>query len=180
MKKNILFLFALLFSCKKNFDNSIEYLETNTQSQLNENLILNNDLIHSEEKTIIEDIIINIDGIYVDKYNSEGLKVETIADGNYKFTRIHIRNNEYIFSEYETAYVVKKSGFYPYYQYYWHTGRYDDIPGSNAIIVYNVQFKNNRIIRSYFFPEGSSYETTASTLILIGDEWIVQRRLTGL
>jgi len=37
--------------------------------------------------------------------------------------------------------------------FYWHTGRFDDNPGTNAIIVYELEANADGFIGTYFFPE---------------------------
>jgi hypothetical protein len=109
--------------------------------------------INEDEKNIISiNQPLEIEGIYLNKYRNDGLKIEILKDGNYKFSRIiYVKDNELVFSEMYTAYVIKN--YDQKYLYYWHTGRYEDIPDSDSIIVYDVEITNNVIVGKYFFPE---------------------------
>jgi hypothetical protein len=138
-------------SCYKGNDENNEpnkFNEENEENQLNEKTEktqLNGELEFSE--TAVEELL---EGIYIDRNNEhDGLKIERVQDGNYIFTRIFILANEMSESETQSAYVIPEGNKY---FYYWHTGRYDDLPGSDAIIVYNMIHENNNLAGTYYFP----------------------------
>jgi hypothetical protein len=140
MKIAIIFIMLFLFSCNRSNNSNIILIDENET----ENIM--------QIENIIEDI--DITGLYVNKHMDEGLKIEVLKDGNYKFSRIILfENGEPVFSEIYTAYVTKNNNPVQKYLYYWHTGRYRDIPGSNGIIVYEIEIEDNYIHGRYFFPE---------------------------
>lgn len=93
-----------------------------------------------------------IEGIYIQKGTSSGLKVDKLSDGNYLFKLILLRSNgEIVPFEGQSAYVMPTHNLT--YIFYWHTGRYEDIPGTNDLIVYNLVFDGFQLKGISFFPE---------------------------
>ena len=92
-----------------------------------------------------------IAGLYV--HDPGGLLIEKLPDGNYIFRRLWRVNADgtYEAVEGQAAYVRASSD--DTYLFYWHTGRYEDIPGTNAIIVYEVVFDGEVLDGTYWFPE---------------------------
>jgi hypothetical protein len=147
MKNTALFIIILLFSCSNKSDKNIQI----------ENRLSDVNIIEDEKQIIAEEIKnenIDITGIYIDKSFTNGLKIEILKDGNYKFSQIILfKDGDPIFSELYTAYVIKNNDSIQKYLYYWHTGRYENISGSNSIIVYEIEINGNIIHGKYYFPE---------------------------
>ena len=146
MKNAIIFIMLLLlFSCNKSNNSNIIIEENETKN-----------IIQIENGLSTENVIENIDitGLYINKHMDDGLKIEILKDGNYKFSRINFfKDGVPVFSESYTAYVIKNNNPVQKYLYYWHTGRYENIPGTNAIIVYEIEINDKYIHGRYFFPE---------------------------
>jgi len=92
-----------------------------------------------------------IEGIYLDQNRSQGIKIEKLQNGNYIFTRVYTTSTGEIeeAAEFQSAYVIpngKKC------LYYWHTGRKDDTPDTDSIIVYDMIYENNSLYGTYYFP----------------------------
>jgi hypothetical protein len=94
-----------------------------------------------------------IEGLYVQRGTSTGLKIEKLPDDNYIFTSIFFSpDGEIEVFEWQSAYVVKSQS--NTYLFYWHTGRqYDNDPDSNGLIVYNLTFDGRRLRGTHFFPQ---------------------------
>lgn len=94
----------------------------------------------------------SIEGIYMQSGTPAGLSVTKLQDGNYLFQKVLIKENgEVVPHEWQSAYVISSPKMS--YLFYWHTGRYEDIPGTNALIVYELTAVDGRLTGIYFFPE---------------------------
>ena len=94
---------------------------------------------------------LSIEGIYRQPDTSFGLEVKKTTNGNYIFTYIVIQENGEISPhEWKSAYVIAPAN--SRYLFYWHTGRYNDIYGTNGIIVYDLIYDGRKLCGTYFFP----------------------------
>ncbi|MGI5099849.1 hypothetical protein E4N70_05130 [Treponema vincentii] len=93
----------------------------------------------------------DITGLYIED-GCIGIRISTISKNEYFVQRVYI-DDEHTQSLWhgQAAYVRKKedeTGFY----FYWHTGRYDDIPGSDDLMVYEItKIRHDQLDGFYFF-----------------------------
>jgi len=167
MKQIIIFIVIFtLLSCNINSNTNTNTNDTIQEIESLENEYFENDKIDTEINYM------DIEGIYIDNHGNNGLKIELLRDGNYKFSYVFMDNsNTLFFSETATAYVIKKPGNNPNYIYYWHTGRYRDIPDSDSIIVYDIVINGTVIEGVYFFPENPN-NTSDGTIRYIKNRFI--------
>jgi len=92
-------------------------------------------------------------GTYYNSGSPIALNVEQLSDGNYIFRMVLIRSNGKIVPiESQSAFVMPTQD--SKYVFYWHTGRYQDIPGTDSIIVYVLTYDgNDKLDGYYYFPE---------------------------
>lgn len=95
----------------------------------------------------------SIEGVYqLRGVPSAGLRIERLSDGNLLFEEVFISSEgEVTPFEWQSAYVVDDGE--SDYLFYWHTGRYEDMPGTNKLIVYRLRLHGRRLSGSYWFPE---------------------------
>ena len=94
----------------------------------------------------------DISGLYIEDEYCTGIRIRAVSQDEYFVQRVYI-DDEHTQSLWhgQAAYVRKKedeTGFY----FYWHTGRYDDIPGSDGIMVYEItKIRHDQLDGFYFF-----------------------------
>lgn len=95
----------------------------------------------------------DISGIYSQEGTPIGLEIRSLGNDQFIIQQVLIKDNEVINRfEWQSAYL---KGIKELYEFYWHTGRFEESVESNKIIVYEVEIQNGKIEGVYFFPEES-------------------------
>ncbi|HUX37666.1 MAG TPA: hypothetical protein VMV44_07145 [Rectinemataceae bacterium] len=100
-----------------------------------------------------ENVFVPIEGIYVSNEISSALQIQRLSDGNFIFRMVLLKPNGQILPfETQSAFAMPSDN--NVYVFYWHTGRYENIPGSDSIIVYRLTYDGSGTLTGrYFFPE---------------------------
>jgi len=82
------------------------------------------------------DLLFEIVGLYfVNGDKTTGLYIYKVKNGDYIFQKVLIAQEKISYKfEWQSAYVHPSES--NEYEFYWHTGRFDDKPETNKIIVY--------------------------------------------
>ncbi|GEM_PF-3915897 len=98
-------------------------------------------------------LLFQIVGLYfVNGDKTTGLYIYKVKNGDYIFQKVLISQEKISYKfEWQSAYVHPSES--NEYEFYWHTGRFDDNPETNKIIVYRLKANINGFEGIYFFPE---------------------------